>query len=157
MRSGLLLEDDDQGPVATLTWNQQGRFEDRWVRLAAGGDCPFLAGMERFTLPVAHAEGRFVPRDERALATLRDAGQLVLRYAGPSGAAPDNPLPFPDNPNGSAANVAGVCDRSGRVLGLMPHPERFVDFTQHPQWTRRESRGPGEGLRLFQNAVAYFR
>jgi phosphoribosylformylglycinamidine synthase len=157
MRSGLLLKEDDRGPLATLTWNRQGRYEDRWVRLAASGDCPFLAGVTVLSLPIAHAEGRLVPRDEPALAALRDAGRLVLRYTDENGQTGDAPLPFPANPNGSAANVAGICDKSGRVLGLMPHPERFVDFTHHPQWTRRESRGPGDGLLIFQNAVAYFR
>ena len=63
---------------------------------------------------------------------------------------------FPDNPNGSIRNVAGVCDATGRVLGLMPHPERHIDVTQHPRWTRGEGRQPGDGMRLFVNAVEYF-
>ena len=65
-------------------------------------------------------------------------------------------LPFPDNPNGSIGNIAGLSDPSGRVLGLMPHPERFLHATQHPQWTRLRLQGEGQGMRLFRNAVEYF-
>ena len=65
-------------------------------------------------------------------------------------------MPYPDNPNGSMGNVAGVCDETGRVLGLMPHPERYIDATQHPRWTRGHAHQPGDGLRLFRNAVEYF-
>ena len=113
-------------------------------------------------LPVAHAEGKFVPRNEQVLADLEKAGQLVLRYqaleSNGNGQSSEK-LPFPDNPNGSVANVAGVCDTTGRVLGLMPHPERFIDPTQHPRWTRGEAGDAnvaGEGMQLFRNAVQYF-
>jgi len=110
-------------------------------------------------LPVAHAEGKFVTRDAQVLEELDADGQLVLRYerlqpGGPG--ASNGPVPYPDNPNGSMGNVAGICDRSGRVLGLMPHPERHIDRTQHPRWTRGEGGPAGDGLKLFQNAVAYF-
>jgi phosphoribosylformylglycinamidine synthase len=109
-------------------------------------------------LPVAHAEGRFVTRDDQALGQLDAAGQLVLRYlpqhAQGNGAGP---APYPDNPNGSLADVAGVCDGSGRVLGLMPHPERHIEPTHHPRWTRGEAGEAGDGMRVFQNAVGYFR
>ncbi len=93
-------------------------------------------------LPVAHAEGKFVPRDAGVLSQLDSAGQLALRYDG--------------NPNGAIADVAGVCDSTGRVCGLMPHPERHVDPTQHPRWTRGEAGTVGDGLKIFQNAVAYW-
>jgi phosphoribosylformylglycinamidine synthase len=69
----------------------------------------------------------------------------------------DEPIAYPDNPNGSLSNVAGMCDESGRVFGLMPHPERHIDPTQHPRWTRGEAGEMGDGLRLFQNAVEFFR
>jgi len=157
MKSGLLLENDDSGPVATLTWNDSGRFEDRWVTLrATGGRCAFLSGIDRLELPVAHAEGKFVTRNEPILSNLDTAGQLVLRYATKSSADPLDPVAYPENPNGSMADVAGVCDPSGRVLGLMPHPERFIDPTQHPRWTREPVRDARDGLRIFQNAVGYF-
>ncbi len=146
MKSPVLLEPDpERGPAATLTTNDCGRYHDAWVRLeVAGPKCVFLAGIERMYLPVAHAEGKFVARDRQVLDELDAAGQLVLRYAAA------------DNPNGSMADVAGVCDPTGRVLGLMPHPERHIDPTQHPRWTRGQSGPAGDGLQLFQNAVDYF-
>jgi phosphoribosylformylglycinamidine synthase I len=146
MRSSLLVDSSaPAGPPATLAFNDCGCYQDRWARLEVRGEkCVFLRGIERMYLPVAHAEGKFVARDPAALAALEAAGQLALRY-----------LPE-DNPNGSVANVAGVCDASGRVLGLMPHPERFIDPTQHPRWTRGECGPEGDGLRLFRNAVGYF-
>ena len=96
-------------------------------------------------------------RDQAALDQLTSKGQLVLRYASANGQSNGEQLPFPENPNGSIANAAGLCDSTGRVLGLMPHPERFIDRTQHPSWTRRhDAPQQGEGLQLFKNAVAYF-
>ena len=155
LKSGLLLADDDHGPQATLTWNNSGRFEDRWVRLRADGErCVFLAGVEDIELPIAHAEGRFVARDQPTLSQLDGAGQLVLRYQSAAGAGTE--VIFPDNPNGSQLDVAGVCDPSGRVLGLMPHPERHLTATNHPSWTRRPPKDVGDGLAIFQNAVGYF-
>jgi phosphoribosylformylglycinamidine synthase len=169
MNSNLLFPADTEGPTATLTLNDSGHFEARWVRLGVdGGNCVFLSGLDEFDLPVAHAEGKFVTRDAATLATLRDRGQLVLRYR--NGSKADHPpaadglptaalnanVPYPANPNGAMGDVAGICDLSGRVLGLMPHPERFVAATQHPQWTRQPSHEVGEGLRVFQNAVRYF-
>lgn len=153
MRLGVLAS------PATLTWNDQGRFEDRWVHLAVDhGPCVFLRDIERMYLPVAHAEGKFAVTDPLRLAELRDQGRLALRYVmGESDAPGDAPLPFPHNPNGSHANVAGLCDASGRVFGLMPHPERYVDPTQHPRWTRGEAAADGgDGLAIFRNAVRWF-
>lgn len=145
VKSGVLLDDDPQTglPTTTLTWNDSGRFQDRWVRLRTSGDkCVFFSGIKTMYLPIAHAEGKFVPRDERVLSQLAAAGQLALRYE--------------VNPNGAIADVAGVCDATGRVCGLMPHPERHVDPTQHPRWTRGEAGHVGDGLKVFQNAVAYW-
>jgi phosphoribosylformylglycinamidine synthase len=164
MKTGLLLPQEGAGPQATLAWNASCRFEDRWVKLAVTSrKCLLLAGIEKLELPVAHAEGRFVTDNENALDALEVNGQLVLRYvARHNGAVGSDDgggaeVEYPENPNGSAGNVAGICDASGRVFGLMPHPERFVTATQHPQWTRRVRSGEsGDGLRLFQNAVAFF-
>jgi phosphoribosylformylglycinamidine synthase subunit PurQ / glutaminase len=161
LKTQLLLPSDSWGPRATLAANESGKFEDRWVRLAVaptkdgGSKCVFLAGVEELELPVAHGEGRFVPRDEKVLEALRGAGQLVLKYMAP-GSAKAQAVPYPANPNGAVDDIAGVCDATGRVFGLMPHPERFVDPTQHPNWTRGPKREVGEGLRVFQNAVRYF-
>jgi phosphoribosylformylglycinamidine synthase len=115
--------------------------------------------MDNLYLPVAHAEGKFVPRDERVLRQLDEAGQLVLRYASePPAEDAAGEVTYPANPNGSVAAVAGVCDTTGRVCGLMPHPERHIEATHHPRWTRRlEQPEHGDGFRVFQNAVAYFR
>jgi phosphoribosylformylglycinamidine synthase I len=158
MRSGLLLPDDDQGEPATLTWNDSTRYQDLWVHLGANaGSCVFLRGVERMYLPVAHAEGKFVPRDQSQLEKLREHQQVVLQYINPEmGKATDSQLPFPANPNGSIANIAGVTDETGRVLGLMPHPERHLERTHHPRWTRGEGRDPGDGFVVFRNAVQYF-
>lgn len=156
IKSGILLPDDEHGPPATLTWNDTGRYEDRWVTVSVGSDrSVFLQGIESLYVPVAHAEGKFVARCSTTLANLDEQGQLVLRYAGRCVDAAGQ-VAFPENPNGSQGNVAGVCDATGRVLGLMPHPERHIDITQHPRWTRGEGQQPGEGLKLFRNAVSYF-
>ncbi|NLE39564.1 MAG: phosphoribosylformylglycinamidine synthase subunit PurQ, partial [Pirellulaceae bacterium] len=197
IKSGLLLDqrgreslsgakkspetDREREPLATLTWNDSGQYEDRWARVGThGSKCVFLKDIDEMYLPVAHAEGKFVARDEAALEQLDAAGQLVLRYlpldAPARSTAPERVgrlgvlkksgastpsdanrrLPFPDNPNGSMGNVAGVCDATGRVLGLMPHPERHITRTQHPRWTRPETTRTGDGLKMFENAVAYF-
>jgi phosphoribosylformylglycinamidine synthase I len=157
MKSPVLLESDrEQGPAATLMLNDSGRYEDRWVHLGAKSEkCVFLKGIERMYLPVAHAEGKFVARNDETLRQLDSAGQLVLRYVSHQ-ANGRGPVQFPDNPNGSQADVAGVCDSTGRVLGLMPHPERHIDPTQHPRWTRGETDSVGDGLQIFHNAVQYF-
>ena len=116
-----------------------------------------LEGIDRMYLPVAHAEGKFVARDADTLADLDRAGQLVLRYEALDGASTNGAVvPYPDNPNGSTLNIAGVCDTTGRVFGLMPHPERFIDRTQHPRWTRETLDDEGAGLTVFKNAVGYF-
>ena len=148
LKAGLLVPPDEDGPLATLGLNDSGRFGDRWIDLAATpGQCPFLAGIDRMHVPVAHGEGKFVARKEWILRGLAQSGQVVLRYAG---GGPNY------NPNGSQGDVAGVCDATGRVLGLMPHPERHVLPTQHPQWTRRGLVAEGDGLKLFRNAVEFF-
>ncbi len=160
IKTGVLLEPDPQrGPSATLTWNDSGKYEDRWVRLSVSSPRSiFLRGIETMYLPVAHAEGKFVTRDEAVLDQLGRAGQLVLRYRRLDSALDENAtaaVGYPDNPNGSLAATAGICDATGRVLGLMPHPERHIDPTQHPRWTRGEAGPVGDGLQVFVNAVEY--
>jgi phosphoribosylformylglycinamidine synthase len=146
VQTGLLDHPDGPDRQMTLTWNDGGRFLDRWVDLETVGDrSVFLRGIAAVELPIAHAEGRFVARDAETFERLDQAGQLALRYRGGS------------NPNGSQGDVAGACDATGRVLGLMPHPERCIDPTHHPQWTRRPPAAEGAGLQLFRNAVDYFR
>ncbi|MEO0530873.1 MAG: phosphoribosylformylglycinamidine synthase subunit PurQ [Planctomycetota bacterium] len=155
LKTGLLDLEDDAGPRASLTWNDHGRYEARWVHTTATpGDCVFLQDIERIELPIAHAEGKIAVRDDAALDALASAGRIVLRYTDSTGGEPDG---FPANPNGSAGHAAGLTDATGRVLGLMPHPERYLYATQHPSWTRGGlSDGDGGGMPLFRNAVAYF-
>ncbi len=149
---------------ATLTWNLNGKYTALWVRLTAlPQKCVFLRGIDELELPIAHGEGRIVVRDPSIVAGWEAGGQAVLRYAwrmpGDEKTSPlsaDGVLPFPHNPNGSIANIAGLCDPTGRILGLMPHPERFLFATQHPQWTRRRLSGEGQGMRIFRNAVSHF-
>ncbi len=157
IKSGLLLPDKAHEPIATLAGNESGKFEDRWVNLVAQGEkCVFLRGIQQMYLPVAHGEGQFIARDKATLDRLDAVGQLCLRYATETGET--DTVPYPQNPNGAQYNVAGVCDESGRVFGLMPHPERHIDATHHPRWTRRDSQpAQGEGLQIFQNAVAWFK
>lgn len=153
LKAGLLVPPDEDGPIATLAHNDSGMFGDRWVHLQAKpGRCVFLRGCERLHLPVAHGEGKFLCRKEWMLQGLDQAGQIVLKYVDAAG----KPGPFPVNPNGSQGDAAGLCDATGRVLGLMPHPERHVLPTQHPRWTREGLKQEGDGLAIFRNAVAYF-
>jgi phosphoribosylformylglycinamidine synthase len=150
-RAGLLPDPMSGEQTVSLSFNESGRYEDRWVRLKiVSTRSVFLRQEGTMELPVAHAEGRFVVRDEGLLDLMKKNGQVVLQYVDEFGA----PARYPGNPNGSLEGVAGICDSSGRVLGLMPHPERFQDLLQHPRWTRRRPR-EGEGLQFFRNAFDY--
>lgn len=142
--------------MCTITYNIPAGFQDRWVRLRADTDrCVFLERGRHYELPIAHGEGRVVFSSAADLNAVEAADQKALTYV-PGDADTSTRDDQPYNPNGSTADIAGLCDESGRVLGLMPHPERFVDWTQHPAWTVLERRSPGDGLRLFQSAVTYF-
>jgi len=134
----------------TLASNASARFECRWVTLRAEPSaCAWLAPGELWPMPVAHAEGRFVVRAPEVLAELEAAGQVALRYVAEDGSPPA----YPANPNGSLSDVAGVCDPTGRVLGLMPHPERNLTAWHHPRWTRLGPRAEGEGLSFYRRLV----
>ncbi len=159
-----LLQDPGLAPAErsiALTDNASSRFECRWVTLRSE-DCrsPWIAPGEQLRVPIAHAEGRFVVRDRATLEALFARGQVALTYVDPADrdappAGPDaRELPFPLNPNGSVANIAGNCDPTGRVLGLMPHPERNLFPWNDPQWTRRPRRETGEGLAFYRRLVA---
>ena len=139
--------------------NASNHYECRWVELEAGDTaCPWLTAGERMPCPVAHAEGRFVVRDGAALERLRERRQLALTYVVEEGPGFDGTGfdGYPANPNGSVAHVAGLCDPTGRVLGLMPHPERNLDPWSGPAWTRRpagDRRAGGEGLAFYRRMV----
>ncbi len=135
-----------------LTFNAAGRFQDRWVGVKPDptSRCIWTAGLaEQFAgmpdamqLPIAHGEGRFVAASPAVLERLKANGQVALRYT--------------ENPNGSEDSIAGICDASGRIFGLMPHPERYLDWTRHPYWTRlpeAQRRGDTLGLAMLRNAV----
>ncbi|MEZ6048450.1 MAG: phosphoribosylformylglycinamidine synthase I [Planctomycetaceae bacterium] len=143
---------------ATLTWNLNGRYTALWTHLkVASSTNVFLRGIDTIELPIAHAEGRLMVRNQETLSSWKEADQIALQYCRdgevPSG---NEILEYPLNPNGSTANIAGLSDPTGRVLGLMPHPERFLFATQHPQWTRLKLQGEGDGMKLFHNAIGYF-
>lgn len=150
VKMGLLPDPAAGRQTATLAENTTGRFIDRWVRVQVPEDtaCIWTRGLGTFELPIAHGEGRFVPESDAVLDQLRQNRQIALRYAAD------------DNPNGSRDDIAGVCDPTGVVFGLMPHPERYTHPTADPQWTRRTAEALAEtpvGLRVFQNAVGHVR
>ncbi len=154
-------EGGKQGGAATLTRNESNKFECRWVWLEPDPDspCVFTRGMlraERIYCPVAHGEGRFIPRDDAELERLRANHQIALTYTRPD-ACPErsqrgDPVAYPDNPNGSVAHIAGVCNERGNILGLMPHPEDHTIPWQHPHWTRKQG---NLGLALFERGIRY--
>lgn len=136
--------------TVSLTENASARFIDDWIPVTVEprSCCVWTEGLDAVAspdvlrLPIAHGEGRFVT-DDATLAALEAGGQVALRYA--------------DNPNGSMGAVAGICDHTGRIFGLMPHPERYVEWTTHPFWTRLDERtrsGDTPGLTMFKSAVA---
>jgi phosphoribosylformylglycinamidine synthase I len=158
----LTSEAGADGPrvVCTVTHNHPPGFQDRWVTLRASvSPCVFTEPGRRYELPIAHGEGRVVFADRGSLARATGEGLDALLYvpfAEQPNSADSQAEAAPYNPNGSDADIAGLCDPTGRVLGLMPHPERFVTWTQHPCWTSLPARDTGDGLAMFRRAVSYF-
>ena len=150
VKAGILPEPSgaDSQPL-TLSANDSGRFECRWVHLSVNKESPciFTKGMDSLYLPVAHGEGKVVTKSE-VLPQLN----IVLYYTDEQG---NSKADYPYNPNGSVMNIAGICDTSGRIFALMPHPERHIRGTQHPQWTRYGARKYGDGFPIFLNAVKW--
>ena len=133
------------GRDVSITHNSHGKFQDTWTTVAptAGNRCVWLKGVGAIDVPIRHGEGRITLAPEKRAETLKgleERGMAALRYQ--------------DDPNGSESRLAGLCDESGRIFGLMPHPEAFVRATAHPDWTLHPDRAdqPGQGLKLFQNA-----
>jgi phosphoribosylformylglycinamidine synthase len=139
--------------TVSLIANDSERFEDRWIRMKVRPErSVFTRGIEGpVYLPVAHAEGKFVVKNARILKKIKD--HIVFQYVSEKGGKPG----YPENPNGSVLDIAGICDRTGRVLGLMPHPERHITSIQHPGRTREKVPAEGDGLKMFKNAVEYFK
>ena len=140
---------------ATLTFNDSGRFEDRWVYLKINGEspCVFTRGMDTIYLPVRHGEGKFVVKDESVRTRLHSQSQVVICYTRDDYGEATCDYPF--NPNGSLDGIAGICDASGRMLGMMPHPEGYLHYTNHPRWTRENLPEEGMGVTIFRNAAEY--
>lgn len=142
--------------VATLTFNDSGRFQDRWVYLKnnTASNCIFTRGVEKgLYLPIRHGEGKFVVDCPKTLERIERGNLAVLVYSDP--AYMSATMEFPLNPNGSVNAIAGISSESGLIMGLMPHPEAFVCRIQHPRWTREDLPEDGDGLILFRNAADY--
>ncbi|MBN2344530.1 MAG: phosphoribosylformylglycinamidine synthase subunit PurQ [Deltaproteobacteria bacterium] len=158
IKLGLLPALDNQlgVPQATLTWNNSSRFEDRWVTLKAdpASTCIFTKGIDTLELPVRHGEGQIVAPEETMIA-VRERHQGPLAYINPeTGEATET---YPLNPNGTRFGIAALSDTTGRLFGMMPHPEAFLHRTNHPRWTRENLPEEGAGLQIFKNAVNYIR
>jgi phosphoribosylformylglycinamidine synthase len=156
VKAGLLPEPNIQGEYSqkvTLSDNDSGKFDDRWVWLKSfSKKCKFISAGELIYLPIAHGEGKFIPRDNDVLSQLHANDQVVFRYVDENG----QPGSFPVNPNGSVDDIAGICDPTGRIFGLMPHPERHIMPTQGPHWTRLGGKSETGGMKIFTKAVKYF-
>ncbi len=153
-----MLEPGDNRQTVTLSFNDSGRFEDRWVELGCDREspCVFTKGIESFEVPVRHGEGKFLARDSALLDELSRRHLIPVRYCDPQTGEPTQEYPL--NPNGSPAGAAGLCDPTGRLFGLMPHPECNTHRTHHPRWTRLpDLPEEGLGLKLFRNAVEFLR
>ena len=150
LKAGILPEAKAGAEMrVTLTDNDSGRFECRWVYLAVNKEspCVFTKGIDNLYLPVAHGEGKVA--DDGEVLSLRNE---VLHYTDERGGRGAG---YPCNPNGSVNDIAGICDSSGRIFALMPHPERHIRGTQHPQWTRLGAKEQGDGLQIFVNGVRW--
>lgn len=160
VKAGLLpnLLCDFKAIEATLTLNDSNKFEDRWVYLKRPGAdssrCVWTRGIDSvIQLPIAHGEGKFIPKDKKVLDRLKKDGLIALEYVDETGKRSG----YPYNPNGSTENIAGICNNTGRIFGLMPHPERHINIYQGPAWTRdgKVSRTEGDGLVIFTNGVHF--
>ncbi len=160
VKMGMLpaFDGDYLNQSVTLTHNDCGRFQDRWCYLKVDASSPsvFTKGIDKgIYLPVRHGEGKFVCDSDATLQRIEQEHLAVFKYSGSDYDAAT--MEFPANPNGAQNAIAGICDPTGRLMGLMPHPEAFVHYTQHPRWTREELPEAGDGLILYKNAAEYVR
>jgi phosphoribosylformylglycinamidine synthase subunit PurQ / glutaminase len=154
VKSGLLPGSPDLKQSSSLIINDSGKFEDRWVYLKPSGRCVWTKNLNRIIyLPVAHGEGKFVIGNKQVLKELTANKQIVFKYSDQTGKLAG----YPDNPNGSLEDIAGICDRTGRILGLMPHPERHVFQVQHPRNWDKKAKKYGDGLEIFKNGVDFIK
>ncbi len=154
VKSGLLPLSSKLTQDTSLIINDSGKFEARWVYLKPAGKCVWTRGIKKIIyLPVAHGEGKFVTQDKSVLSRLKKNKQIVFQYCDAKG----NLSGYPDNPNGSMESIAGICDETGRVFGLMPHPERHIFAASHPRnWDKMDG-SEGDGLQIFRNGVDYIK
>lgn len=156
VKTGLLPGEGLSEGSVTIAFNTSGRYEDRWVYLKPGaGRCHFIDGEQLLFAPIAHAEGRIVAKDDEALKALQGEGRVAFTYVDAEGR--EGSGAYPVNPNGSMGSIAALTDATGQILGLMPHPERNIHLTNHPQWTRLPRDREPVGRRIFQTAVARMR
>lgn len=143
--------------TVTLTFNDSGRFEDRWVWISINekSPCVFTRGLKKVYLPVRHGEGKFMARSAAILKRLHRQQQVVARYCTQDSDRPA--MTYPDNPNGAVDAIAGICNETGRLYGMMPHPDAYTHRTNHPRWTREDLPEEGMGLAFFKNAVQFIR
>ncbi len=169
VKCGLLPGNNNLNQEATLSINDSAKFEDRWVYLKnqkskiKNQKCVWVKNLpEIIYLPVAHGEGKFITKDKAVLERLKKNNQIIFQYCDEKGKS----AAYPYNPNGSEEDIAGISDERGRILGLMPHPERHILLTQHPRWhtIKDKKYGPslkrwqaGDGLQIFRNGVEYAR
>jgi len=153
VKSGLLPGDVNFNQTTSLIINDSGKFESRWVYLKlAGSACVWTKGLEKtIYLPVAHGEGKFVVSDQQVLNRLKKNKQIVFQYSDAAGKISG----YPDNPNGSVESIAGICDQTGRIFGLMPHPERHIICAQHPR--KDKLKKAADGLQIFKNGVDFIK
>lgn len=159
VKMGLLpgFDHNHEERLVSLTYNDSSKFEDRWVNLKVDADspCVFTKGLTDLYYPVRHGEGKFVARDEATMQRVLDNKLVAMRYVDPN--TGQTTTEFPANPNGSFDGIAGICDPSGRLFGLMPHPEAFLNRVNHPRWTREDLPEEGQGVALFKNGIDFIR
>jgi phosphoribosylformylglycinamidine synthase len=141
----------------TITYNDSGRFEDRWVYLKINRDAPciFTKNLDGIYLPVRHGEGKVVTESDSVLKQLHRDNHVVMQYSDKD--YEEAVMEYPANPNGSIDAIAGICDKTGRIFGMMPHPEAYLHYTNHPRWTREDLPEEGMGLLMFRNAIEFIR
>jgi phosphoribosylformylglycinamidine synthase len=151
------FDGDYRMQTVTLTFNDSGRFEDRWVYLRVSPDSPciFTKNIAGIYLPVRHGEGKFITKDQEILKRLHEDHQVVVQYSNED--YEEATMDYPANPNGAVDAIAGICNSTGRIFGLMPHPEAYLHYTNHPRWTREKLPVEGMGLAIFKNAVDFIR
>jgi phosphoribosylformylglycinamidine synthase len=156
VKSGLLPGDPIGKRRVSITFNDSARFEDRWVRLIINKEspCVFTKDLDQIELPVRHGEGKFVTDTPDTLKEIMEESLATIFYTDKNGSPA---MTYPDNPNGSINAIAGICDVTGRIFGLMPHPEAYTHATNHPLWTRIPLPDRGQGMAIFDNAIKFLK